>query len=233
MATIATMTATKDDDQKIRCPSCKMPASTKQLIEKLPGNGQLWRVEHADGKVCQLARYKSPYDVHLTKKEADYVFERIRPKNEESSSQELDTNNWKRLVLSKLDSSFDLLHSAIKMLIDGPPASMTGGISAEKLVKKRGKNRSDSSKEIIRQRKEPIPPIPTNYRQVKPVNKTLTTCVVCGKPGYIYHMLATHTKKRTVYFIHYNEPPIGWTTRHGKPIRLKFRTCHHNREVTA
>jgi len=37
-----------------KCLSCKAPGKQKQIIQTLPGDGKLWRVEHDNGKVCYL-----------------------------------------------------------------------------------------------------------------------------------------------------------------------------------
>src|SRR5215207_10089748 len=68
---------------------------------------------------------------------------------------------------------------------------------------------------------------PRQYPNVKPSrprgNKTLRICPTCKKPGYIYLLDRNGTK--FIYYIHYNEPPIGLTILRGRPIGFRYRRC--------
>jgi RNase P subunit RPR2 len=68
---------------------------------------------------------------------------------------------------------------------------------------------------------------PNQYTHIKPTrprnNKTLRMCPVCKKLGYIYLLDKNGTK--FIYYIHYNEPPIGLTILKGKPIGFRYRRC--------
>jgi hypothetical protein len=68
---------------------------------------------------------------------------------------------------------------------------------------------------------------PSQYPHIKPTrphnNKTLRMCPVCKKLGYIYLLDKNGTK--FIYYIHYNEPPIGLTILKGKPIGFRYRRC--------
>jgi hypothetical protein len=68
---------------------------------------------------------------------------------------------------------------------------------------------------------------PNQYPHIKPSrprnNKTLRMCPVCKKLGYIYLLDKNGTK--FIYYIHYNEPPIGLTILKGKPVGFRYRRC--------
>jgi hypothetical protein len=68
---------------------------------------------------------------------------------------------------------------------------------------------------------------PSQYPDIKPTrprsNKTLRMCPVCKKLGYIYLLDKNGTK--FIYYIHYNEPPIGLTILKGQPIGFRYRRC--------
>jgi hypothetical protein len=67
-----------------------------------------------------------------------------------------------------------------------------------------------------------------NLKPTKPRNKSLRTCAVCKKPGYMYLLSGETPDSITIYYAHYNEPPIGITMLKGKPIGFRYRRCNRD-----
>lgn len=73
----------------------------------------------------------------------------------------------------------------------------------------------------------------SKYPHIKPTiprHKTLRICGACKKPGYMYlqQRKTANNNRTSIYFIHYNEPPISLIKRTGRAIRFEYRRCTKN-----
>ncbi len=74
---------------------------------------------------------------------------------------------------------------------------------------------------------------PGEYPDIKPTvpcNRSLRICGACKKPGYMYlhRRKSPNVETPSVYFIHYNEPPISLIKRRDRAVRFEYRRCTKN-----